>query len=131
MIACKRAYEPPQTSDGTRVLVDRLWPRGVKKEALQLSQWLKEVAPTDELRRAFGHEPEHFPAFKEGYLKELNAHPEHWQALFEMAEKGTLTLIYAAHDEQLNNARVLAEFLEAELERRGPPSSPTCYDGLV
>ena len=131
MIYCKRAYEPAQGSDGARVLVDRLWPRGRKKEDLALFLWLKEVAPSDALRRAFGHESEHFAAFKEGYLKELCAHPEHWQGLLDLAGKGPLTLIYAAHDEQLNNARVLAEFLEDELARRGPPSSPTCYEGLV
>lgn len=130
MIRCKRAYSAVEAADGARVLVDRLWPRGCRKEALALHDWLKEVAPSDALRKAFGHDPALFEAFRQGYRQQLCGHPEHWQGLLQLATSGTLTLIYAAHDEQHNNARVLAEFLEDELERRGPASSPVCYAGL-
>ena len=127
MIRCKRVYEPIDAADGERVLVDRLWPRGCKKESLALSAWLKEVAPSDTLRKGFCHDPELFDEFRLLYRGELAAHPEHWQGLLAMAERGTLTLLFAAREERLNNARVLAEFLEEELERRGPSSSPVCY----
>ncbi len=129
MISCKRVYGPRETSDGYRVLVDRLWPRNLRKEDLLLDDWLRELAPSTELRQAFKHEGLSFEAFREGYCKELAAHPEHWWPLLDIAMKGPLTLLYAARDEQQNNARVLAEWLEEELERRGAPSSPTCYAG--
>ena len=127
MIRCKRVYAPVASDDGVRVLVDRLWPRGCKKEALALSAWLKEVAPSDSLRQGFCHDPALFDEFRLRYRAELAAHPEHWQGLLELAGRGSLTLLFAARDERCNNARVLAEFLEEELERRGPPSSPVCY----
>ncbi|WP_394559051.1 DUF488 domain-containing protein [Aquipseudomonas alcaligenes] len=127
MIRCKRVYQPVAAEDGQRVLVDRLWPRGCKKESLALSAWLKEVAPSDALRKGFCHDPALFDEFRLRYRGELAGHPEHWQPLLAMAQQGNLTLLFAAREEQLNNARVLAEFLEEELERRGPPSSPVCY----
>ncbi|NWL78897.1 DUF488 domain-containing protein [Pseudomonas taiwanensis] len=129
MIQFKRVYEAAQPDDGQRVLVDRLWPRGIRKESLALASWLKEVAPSDQLRKQFCHDPALFDEFRLLYRAELAAHPEHWQGLLEMARKGSLTLLYAAKDETRNNARVLAEFLEEELERGGPPSSPVCYAG--
>lgn len=127
MIQCRRVYEPLVASDGARVLVDRLWPRGCRKDALALHAWLREVAPSTPLRQRFGHDPALFDEFSQHYRQELAAHPEHWQGLLSLAEHGTLTLLYAARDEQHNNAQVLAEFLEDELERRGPSSSPVCY----
>lgn len=127
MIQCKRAYEAASADDGCRVLVDGLWPRGLRKAALPLDGWLKELAPAPALRRAFGHVPERFEAFRNGYRKQLTARPELWWGLLNQARHGTLTLIYAARDEQHNNARVLAEFLEEELERHRPGSSPACY----
>ncbi|WP_339462770.1 DUF488 domain-containing protein [Pseudomonas sp. EA_105y_Pfl2_R69] len=127
MIQCKRVYEEISATDGRRVLVDRLWPRGLSKAALQPDAWLPEVAPSTQLRRQFAHEPAAFEAFRAQYRAELVAHPEYWQGLLEPAEQGVLTLLFGARDTQLNNARVLAEFLEEELERRGPPSSPVCY----
>lgn len=127
MIRCKRVYEPAAPEDGPRVLVDRLWPRGCRKESLALAAWLKEVAPSDALRKGFCHEPALFDEFRLLYRAELAARSEHWQGLLSMAERGNLTLLFAARDERLNNARVLAEFLEEELARRGPPSSPVCY----
>jgi uncharacterized protein YeaO (DUF488 family) len=130
MIRCKRVYEPAEPGDGERVLVDRLWPRGCRKDSLVLSAWLKDVAPSDALRKGFCHDPALFDEFRRRYRGELAAHPEHWQGLLAMAERGTLTLVFAAREERFNNAQVLAEFLEDELERRGPPSSPVCYADL-
>lgn len=127
MIQCRRVYEALAASDGERVLVDRLWPRGCRKDALALHTWLREVAPSPQLRQRFGHDPALFDEFSRHYRQELAAHPEYWQGLLSLAERGTLTLLYAARDEQHNNAQVLAEFLEDELERRGPSSSPVCY----
>ncbi|MBB2495195.1 DUF488 domain-containing protein [Aquipseudomonas ullengensis] len=131
MIQCKRVYEPIAASDGQRVLVDRLWPRGCRKDNLALAAWLREVAPSNSLRQQFCHDPALFDEFRLLYRAELAAHPEHWQGLLALAEQGTLTLLFAARETQQNNAQVLAEFLEEELERRGEPSSPVCYQGLV
>lgn len=129
MIRCKRAYETPEPNDGHRVLVDRLWPRNLRKEGLALDDWRKDLAPSTELRRAFKAGEKVYETFRDDYRRELAGHPEHWWPLLDIAAKGPLTLIYAARDEQQNNARVLAEWLEEELERRGAPSSPTCYAG--
>ena len=127
MIRCKRVYAPVAADDGARVLVDRLWPRGCRKDSLALQAWLKDVAPSDTLRKGFCHDPALFDEFRLLYRAELAAHPEHWQGLLALAERGNLTLLFAAREERFNNAQVLAEFLEEELERRGPPSSPVCY----
>ena len=112
MIQCKRVYEPASPADGRRVLVDRLWPRGIRKEALAMDDWLKDVAPSNEVRKQFCHDPALFDSFREHYRAELQAHPEHWWGLLDSAREGTLTLLYGAHDQQHNNAVVLAEFLE-------------------
>jgi uncharacterized protein YeaO (DUF488 family) len=126
MIRCKRVYEAAADEDGQRVLVDRLWPRNKRKEDLQ-GQWLREVAPSDELRRAFHQGEVDFAGFTQRYQQQLAAHPEHWYPLLDLADKGPLTLLYAAKNTEHNNAQVLAEWLEDELERRGPGSSPVCY----
>ncbi|PTU75167.1 DUF488 domain-containing protein [Pseudomonas mangrovi] len=127
MICCKRVHEPPAAEDGWRVLVDRLWPRGIRRDALVLDEWLPEAAPSTELRRAFAHDPQRFAAFRQGYLSELAGHPEHWWMLLGRAGRQRVTLLYAARDTEHNNARVLADFLEDELERQQPASSPVCY----
>ncbi|GHS82196.1 hypothetical protein PAGU2196_30300 [Pseudomonas sp. PAGU 2196] len=126
MIRCKRVYEAAADEDGQRVLVDRLWPRNKRKEDLQ-GQWLREVAPSDELRTAFHQGEVDFAGFTQRYQQQLAAHPEHWYPLLDLAAKGPLTLLYAAKNTEHNNAQVLAEWLEDELERRGPGSSPVCY----
>ena len=131
MIACKRVYEAATPEDGQRILVDRLWPRGIRKEALAHDGWLSELAPSAPLRAAFGHDPGRFGEFRDAYRRELAAHPEHWWPLLDRARQGKLTLLYAAKDERHNNAVVLAEFLEDELERQGPASSTPCYAGEV
>ncbi len=126
MIRCKRVYDAVEAEDGQRVLVDRLWPRNKRKDELQ-GQWLREVAPSDELRKAFHQGELDFSGFTQRYRQELAAHPEHWYSLLGMAGKGTLTLLYAGKDTGHNNARVLADWLEDELDRQGPGSSPVCY----
>ncbi|MBO0641501.1 MAG: DUF488 family protein [Pseudomonas stutzeri] len=129
MIQCKRAYVPAEATDGRRILVDRLWPRGCDRQGLALEAWLADLAPSTELRRAFKNGTLNFAEFRRRYRSELAAHPEHWWPLLEMTEGGTLTLVYAARDEHENNARVLAEWLEQEGERLNRPSSPTCMAG--
>jgi len=114
MIQLKRAYEKPDRSDGQRFLVERLWPRGVKKSSLPLEAWLKDVAPSTELRKWFSHDPARWNEFRKRYYAELEKSPEAWQPLVEAARKGTVTLIYSSHDEEHNNAVALKEFLTAK-----------------
>lgn len=112
-IAIKRAYAPADDSDGQRILVDRLWPRGLEKQRAALDDWLKEVAPTPALRKWFGHRPERFAEFSKRYRAEL-ADNEAAKALRSRAQSHKVTLIYAAHDEEHNHARVLRDFLSAK-----------------
>ncbi|HWV99818.1 MAG TPA: DUF488 domain-containing protein [Candidatus Acidoferrum sp.] len=120
MIKVKRVYEPVEPSDGVRFLVDRLWPRGVKKEALRLDAWLKEVSPTTELRKWFGHEPAKRKVFQRRYFAELEARPDTWQPLLTAARKGPVTLLFSSRDTQQNNAVALKAFLEKHLEGTAP-----------
>jgi len=112
-IRIKRAYDPPSHDDGARILIDRLWPRGIKKESLAVDQWAKELAPSTELRQWFGHDPARWQAFHQRYAAELRPHAELLDTLRTLARKGTVTLVYAAHDETHNNAVALREFLLA------------------
>lgn len=107
----KRAYDPPAAGDGRRVLVDRLWPRGMTKEKARLDLWLKEVAPSKELRGWFGHEPEKWPEFQKRYRAELKDNPA-WAELRALAREGDLTLIYAARDTRHNGALLLKSLLD-------------------
>jgi uncharacterized protein YeaO (DUF488 family) len=115
MIQVKRAYEPPSKNDGTRFLVERLWPRGVKKENLQVEDWLKEVAPSSELRQWFQHDPAKWDEFRRRYFRELEKNPDAWQPLLARARRGRVTLVYSAHDTEHNNAVALKQFLEAKI----------------
>jgi uncharacterized protein YeaO (DUF488 family) len=110
-VRIKRAYEPPSRGDGTRILVDRLWPRGVKKSQAGISQWMKEIAPSNELRKWFGHDPARWEEFRRRYEAELTGKRDLVRQLRELAREGTLTLIYSAHDEAHNQAVVLREML--------------------
>lgn len=110
-VQLKRAYDPPAPDDGTRVLVDRLWPRGVRKSAAGIDHWLKEVAPSHELRRWFGHDPARWSEFRRRYEAELKQHPEALEELKALARQGRLTLVYSAHDAAHNQAVVLKELL--------------------
>jgi uncharacterized protein YeaO (DUF488 family) len=117
-IRLKRAYESASARDGYRVLVDRLWPRGVSKKQAKLDEWAKELAPSSRLREWFGHEPGRFPEFRRRYIDELRADVPRLRELRRRARTGTLTLVYSAHDSEHNDAVVLAEVL-----RRGLPGS--------
>ncbi|MDO5620061.1 MAG: DUF488 family protein [Paracoccus sp. (in: a-proteobacteria)] len=110
-ISVKRAYDPPAAEDGVRVLVDRLWPRGVSKDHAALAEWLRDIAPSDALRHWFDHDPAKWAGFQQRYRAELDANPEAVRALRALAAKGPVTLIYAAHDEEHNNAVVLRDYL--------------------
>ena len=111
MIRVKRVYEPSAPDDGAHFLVDRLWPRGMKREALQLDGWLKEVAPSDALRRWFGHDPKKWEEFRRRYFIELDGRPEVWRPILEAARRGHVTLLYGARDTEHNNAVVLSDYL--------------------
>ena len=113
-VRIRRVYDPVATDDGTRVLVDRLWPRGVRKSALALDAWEKSVAPSADLRRWFGHDPERWPEFCRRYREELKAAPEAWGRLLGYACRGHLTLLTATRDVEQSHAAILREFLEAE-----------------
>jgi len=110
-IGLKRAYAKADPADGCRVLIDRVWPRGVKKEDLRLDDWLREIAPSAGLRRWFGHDPQKWDEFKRRYFRELEGKKELVESLRARLEDGPLTLIYAARDERHNNAAALKEFL--------------------
>lgn len=113
-VAIKRAYDAPDTKDGYRILVDRLWPRGIKKEAAEIDQWLKEVAPSTKLRTWFGHDPAKWKEFKKRYREELKDN-EAWDDLQALAKAKTkITLVYGAKDEKHNQAVVLEELLGGE-----------------
>lgn len=110
-LAVKRVYDAPSSTDGYRVLVDRLWPRGLSKEKAHLDEWVKDLGPSTELRKWFGHEVERWPGFRDRYLAELAGEPELWQPIVERARHGKVTLLFGAHDEEHNQAVALKEFL--------------------
>jgi uncharacterized protein YeaO (DUF488 family) len=112
MIKLKRAYENPSRADGTRILVERLWPRGLTKERAAVDLWLQEVAPSPELRKWFGHDPARWEQFQKRYWRELAGKEEAVQLLKQKGRQGTITLVYAARDEQHNGALALKQFLE-------------------
>jgi len=116
MINLKRAYDPPARNDGTRILVERLWPRGIKKASLKIESWDKDVAPSTELRKWFSHDPAKWNEFRLRYFKELDSTPSAWQSILDAAHHGTVTLIYSSHDTEHNNAVALKEFLESRLK---------------
>jgi uncharacterized protein YeaO (DUF488 family) len=118
MVLIKRVYEPLAATDGARFLIDRLWPRGVKKEALALTAWLKDASPSAELRNWFHHDPARWNEFRHRYLAELEQNPVGWLPLLEAARQGAVTLLYSAHDSEHNNAVVLKEFLDKQLSTK-------------
>jgi len=117
-IAIKRVYEPAAKADGYRVLIDRLWPRGLKKEALPLELWAKELAPSTGLRQWFGHQNSRWDGFQERYAEELDGLAEHWRPLAERSLKHAVTLLYGARDEAHNNAVVMKAVMEQWLRTR-------------
>ena len=119
MIRIKRAYEDASSEDGARFLVDRLWPRGVTKEALRIEAWLKDLAPSTELAKWFGHDPAKWDEFQRRYIAELLSEPDAWQPLIDAAGNGTVTLVYGAKDTEHNDAVVLKAFLDKRLAESG------------
>lgn len=111
MIRIKRVYEPRVRGDGARILVERLWPRGMRKEALEADSWLKEVAPSTQLRQWFGHQVERWAEFRRRYHAELRTTADVWAPILEAAAKGPVTLLYSARDVDHNGALVLRDFL--------------------
>ncbi len=107
----KRAYDPPSEDDGFRILVDRIWPRGMSRDQIQIDLWLKDVAPSDELRRWFGHDPSRWDEFKERYHQELADKDDLIDQISEKVSSGDVTLVFGAKDEKLNNAVALKEYL--------------------
>jgi len=118
MLKLKRAYEPESASDGTRVLVERLWPRGLSKTTLRIDAWLKDVAPSTALRRWFGHDPDKWPAFRTRYFRELDSRPDAWRPIVSAVRHGAVTLVYSSRDTQHNNAVALKDYLQSKLRRR-------------
>lgn len=117
MLRLKRVYEPPAHSDGRRILVDRLWPRGLSRKNAAVDEWMKDVAPSAELRRWFGHDPQKWPEFKRRYKHELRAHADLVRGITARASRGTVTLVYGARDEAHNDAVVLAGVIRARVRR--------------
>ena len=103
-VKLKRAYEPPAADDGMRILVDRLWPRGISKERAAIDQWMKEISPSTELRKWFGHDPARWNEFRRRYAKEVRQNADLLDQLRSLARQGLITLVYSAHDEEHNDA---------------------------
>ena len=117
MLKTKRVYESVETSDGARFLVDRLWPRGIKKEKLKMEAWLKDVAPSPNLRKWFAHDPAKWQEFQQRYRAELESNPDAWKPILEAAKHGDVTLLFSARDTEHNSALLLKEFLEEHMKK--------------
>lgn len=117
LIRVKRAYDEPNPRDGFRILVDRLWPRGLKKDRAKIDLWLKEMAPSDALRKWFAHDPEKWPQFKRRYYEELNAKKGQIDLILRKPRRGAVTLLFGAKEEKFNNAVALKEYIETKKRR--------------
>jgi len=126
MVRTKRVYEPPSPDDGYRVLVERLWPRGVSKEKAHLDAWARELAPSDELRRWYGHDPARWDAFRARYRRELDepARRDQLDRLVERAAAGTVTLVYASRAGEISNAAVLRDLIAERVSAQSPDAGP-------
>jgi len=122
-VRIKRAYETSAADDGSRVLIDRLWPRGVKKTDADIDQWEKDIAPSTALRKWFGHDPARWQEFRSRYAVEIQEHPEQLKRLRVLARQGPITLVYSAHDEVHNDAVVLRDFLLGRRTKRQPQTA--------
>jgi uncharacterized protein YeaO (DUF488 family) len=120
MLMVRRVYDREPPEGGRRFLVERLWPRGLRKESLQIDGWLKDVAPSTELREWFAHDPAKWQEFRRRYFAELNAKPEAWQPIARAARHGNVVLLYSARDTEHNSALVLKEYLDAHVRTRKP-----------
>ena len=117
-IRIKRVYEEPEEADGRRVLVDRLWARGLSKENARVDSWIKEIAPSTELRRWYGHDPNKWPEFKFRYSAELDANRDKVEELLAQVQAGTVTFLYSSKEERLNNAVALKEYIESMMRAK-------------
>ncbi len=117
ILALKRVYEKSEPEDGVRFLVERLWPRGIRKVDLRFDAWLRDVAPSTVLRRWFSHEPEKWIEFKQRYFAELSTHPEACERISSAARRGRVTLLYSSHDTERNSAVALREYVNARMEK--------------
>ena len=124
MISLKRVYDPVTSTDGVRFLVERLWPRGVKKTALSIDAWLKDVAPSSELRRWFSHDPKKWSEFQRRYHDELAANADVLDPILKAAQHGRVTLVYSSHDTEHNNAVALKEYLDARKRKKQTLDNP-------
>jgi uncharacterized protein YeaO (DUF488 family) len=115
MIQLRRVYDEPRAHEGTRFLVERLWPRGIGKAELEIDGWQKEAGPSTELRKWFNHDPQKWDEFQRKYFAELDTRPEAWEAILQAADRGTVTLLYSSHDTEHNNAVALKRYLEAKV----------------
>lgn len=133
MIRIKRVYEPVEPADGKRFLVERLWPRGIRKESLRMTGWIKDAAPSHALRRWFSHDPARWREFQRRYRAELRGHREALRPLLEAAAGGDVTLLFSSHDLEHNNAVVLQDFLQEQLaparKRKPPVHQQTIHGG--
>jgi uncharacterized protein YeaO (DUF488 family) len=127
VIVLKRAYEPATRADGVRILVERLWPRGVSKAKLSIDAWLKDVAPSTELRKWFSHDPPKWNVFRRRYFRELDLQSEAWKTIASAARRGRVTLVYSSHDPLHNNAVALQEYLRRQGRRRAKPRKPEAH----
>ena len=117
MIKLKRVYDAAATSDGSRFLVERLWPRGIRKANLKMDAWLKDIGPSDGLRRWFAHDPKKWNVFRKRYFAELDSNPDVWEPLVKAARRGPITLVYSSRDTDHNNAVALRDYLQAKMKR--------------
>jgi uncharacterized protein YeaO (DUF488 family) len=124
MIKLKRVYEEEAPDDGVRYLIERLWPRGVRRESLHIDAWLKDAGPSTELRKWFSHDPEKWPEFLRRYSAELDHAKDVWAPIREAAERGTVTLLYSSHDTEHNNAVALKEYIERKMGAEGHHHTP-------
>lgn len=121
MLQLKRVYDPDEPGDGTRLLIERLWPRGIRKADLRMDGWHKEAGPSSELRKWFSHDPAKWPEFERRYFAELDRRPDAWEPILDAAESGKVTLLYSSHDTEHNNAVALKRFLDAKLNHKKAP----------
>lgn len=116
MVTLKRIYDKPESTDGKRFLIERLWPRGIKKTALKFDAWIKDAGPSTELRKWFSHDPQKWIEFRRRYFAELNARPKVLESITKAAAEGNVTLLYSSHDTEHNNAVALKEYLEGRMK---------------
>ena len=128
MLKLKRAYDPVSTTDGTRILVERLWPRGLSKAKVHVDAWRKDVSPSTDLRKWFKHDPTKWPQFRRKYFRELDKRPEAWRPILSKARRGIVTLVYSSHDAAHNNAVALQEYLRPKTRRRAISGRPVSGD---